>query len=104
MIVMDIAELQNKLLEAARSNPPDERVPYAFEKRVMARLAGQPAVDILTIWNRLLWRAAAPCVAVTFLLGVWSFVFPHPARSGESLAAELESSLYTPFDSAAETW
>ena len=38
---MNIAELQKKLLAAARANPPGDRVPYAFEKRVMALLAAR---------------------------------------------------------------
>src|SRR2546429_320289 len=41
---MNLAELHKKLLAAARAHQPRADVPYAFEKRVMARLAGKPAV------------------------------------------------------------
>ena len=36
---MNLDNLHNKLITAARATPADDRVPYAFEKRVMARLA-----------------------------------------------------------------
>ena len=35
---MNLPKLQEKLLAAARGNPPGDQVPYAFEQRVMARL------------------------------------------------------------------
>ncbi len=40
---MNLAELQKKLIAAARANPPGDGVPYAFEKRVMALLAARTA-------------------------------------------------------------
>jgi len=102
---MNIAELQKKLLAAARTNRPSDAAPYAFEKRIMARVSEKPAaVDILATWNRILWRAAAPCVAVTLMLSAWTFFSHRANNSGETLASELESSLYAPFDNPAETW
>lgn len=71
---MNLETLRQKLLATARANPPADRVPYAFEKRIMARLAEQPALDLAALWARALLRAAAPCVAVMLLLGVWSFI------------------------------
>ena len=60
---MKIMELQKKLLGVARAHPPAEAVPYAFEKRIMARIAAhvasQTAMDAWTFWSRSLWRAAA---------------------------------------------
>ena len=101
---MSMAELQKKLLDAARANPAADNVPYAFEERIMARLAAKPGFDILAAWNRTLWRAAAPCVAVTLLLGVWARFAQHSESSPETLAADLESSLYLPFDNSTESW
>ena len=40
---MNLAELQRKLIAAARANAPGDGVPYAFEKRVMALLASRAA-------------------------------------------------------------
>lgn len=65
---MNLEDLQKKLFAAARNNPPEDRVPYAFEKRILARLAIQPATDSSAFWARALWRAAVPCVALTILL------------------------------------
>src|ERR1035441_10170892 len=59
---MNVTQLERKLIAAARANPPSDRVPYAFEKRIMAHLAAQPVVDDWALWARALLRAAAPCV------------------------------------------
>ena len=101
---MNMAELQKKLFAAARTNPPSDEVPYAFEERILAQLAAKPAFDILATWNRTLWQAAAPCVAIMLLLGAWTRFAQHTKSSRETLAADLESSLYLPFDNSAETW
>jgi len=46
---MNASDLQTKLIEAARKEPPQDQVPYAFEKRIMAHLAGfLPGVAIST--------------------------------------------------------
>ena len=58
---MNIVELQRKLIAVARANPPGDRVPYAFEKRVMACLAARRALDRGAFWVRALWRGAAAC-------------------------------------------
>ena len=65
---MNLAELERKLIAAARANPPSDRVPYAFEKRILARLAARPTLDRWELWGRALWRAAAPCIAIMLLL------------------------------------
>ena len=71
---MNFDQLQKKLLAAARANPPSDRVPLAFEKRITALLKSRPIEDPLSLWARALWRAAAPCAAIMLLLGVWSFL------------------------------
>ena len=74
---MNLSELQNKLLAAARRNPPDEHVPYAFEKRIMARLAGAPKPNEWLAWTRALWFGAAACVGIAVITSVW------PAQGNE---------------------
>ena len=101
---MNLAELQKRLFAAARANTPSNDVPYAFEERIMAQLAAKPAFDIFATWNRTLWQAAAPCVAVVLLLGAWTRFAQPTDSSRETLAADLESSLYLPFDNSTETW
>lgn len=95
---MNLAELERKLIAAARANPPGDRVPYAFERRIMARLAAQPAVDHCTLWARALWRAAAPCVVVMLLLGAWSFFTPPASSSATDLSQQLEQTLLAAVD------
>jgi len=101
---MNLAELQRKLLAAARANPPTDTVPYAFEKRILARLAEAPVLDTWALWNRVLWRAAAPCVALCLTLSVWSYFAGSDATSPEVLAADLESAVLAPFDDLGDSW
>ena len=99
---MNLEQLQKKLLAAARANPPEDRVPYAFEKRVLARLAAQPTLDGSALWARALWRAAVPCVAVTILLAGLSFtVIPSDTTtvtSGDDVSQQFEQALLASAD------
>jgi hypothetical protein len=95
---MNLTQLERKLIAAARANPPSERVPYAFEKRILARLAARPIVDDWGLWARALWRAAAPCVAIMLLLGAWSLYAPHKSAPANDLSQELEKTLLAAVD------
>ena len=95
---MNLAELERKLLAAARANPPSDRVPYAFEKRIMAHLADRPRADGWELWGRALWRAAAPCVAVMLLLSAWSFFVPNTATPSNDLSQDFENTLLAAVD------
>ncbi|MGA2786125.1 MAG: hypothetical protein ABSF60_01225 [Verrucomicrobiota bacterium] len=95
---MNIAELQTKLLAAARAQPPDDRVPYAFEKRVMALLAARAATDPLVIWARGLWRAAVSCVAIALLFGAWAFFKPTVPTNAGDLSQNFENTLLASVD------
>lgn len=86
---MDLDRLQQRLFAEARSVPPGDGVPYAFEKRVMARLASAPTTDPWLLWGRALWRSAAVCVSLSLLLSVWS-VWP----AAESEPVTLESTVF----------
>ena len=104
---MNLAELERKLIAAARANKPSDRVPYAFEKRIMAHLAARPVVDDWALWARALWRAAAPCVAIMLLLGAWSFFAPQTSTSANDLSQQLEQTLLAAVDQdqpADSTW
>jgi hypothetical protein len=95
---MNIAELQKKLLAAARANPPGDRVPYAFEKRVMALLAARTATDHLVLWMRGLWRAAVSCAVIALLLGVWAFFNPTVSTNADDLSQNFENTLLASVD------
>lgn len=95
---MDLNALQQKLLAAARGQPPDDCVPYAFEKRVLARLADRPASDAWVWWVRGLWRAAASCAAVCLLLGAWTVLTPALPGSDDELAQQIENTVFAAVD------
>ncbi|MFO1514740.1 MAG: hypothetical protein U1F83_17825 [Verrucomicrobiota bacterium] len=103
---MNLEHLQKKLVAAARAHPPEDRVPYAFEKRILARLAAQPAADLSALWARALWRAAVPCVAVTILLAALSFTFVSPDStatvSSDDLSQQFEQTLFASVDQLEE--
>lgn len=89
---MNLTELQRKLLAAARSNPPSETVPYAFQTRVMARLRSPAIPDVWALWAGALWRAAVPCVAIMLLLSAWSF-FAAPKPVQGDLSQDFETTV-----------
>jgi hypothetical protein len=94
---MDLDKLQQKLIAAARTDRPSDRVPYAFEQRIMARLRAVPALDDWALWSRALWRAAAPCIAVMLFLSAWSWFAPG-ASSSTDLSQEIENTLLAAVD------
>jgi hypothetical protein len=100
---MNSAELQKKLIAAARANPPGDGVPYAFEKRVMALLASRAATDHLVLWVHWLWQAAVSCVAIALMLGVWVCFSPTSNASAEDLSQNFESTLLAAVDQSAQT-
>ncbi len=100
---MKIVELKNKLMTAARLDQPSDHVPYAFEKRIMARLEALKKVDSWSLWGHALWRAAAPCVALTVFLGLWTFHSTN-SRPAEMMSADLEKTVLAPLDSMGDNW
>ncbi|HTI69926.1 MAG TPA: hypothetical protein VMF06_08170 [Candidatus Limnocylindria bacterium] len=64
---MDLNKTLERLIQEARRRPVDDRVPYAFESRVMHAIRQQPRADVTTLWARGLWQAVAPCVVLAAL-------------------------------------
>jgi len=99
---MNLAELQKKLIAAARVPPSGhDRVPYAFEKRVLALIESSRIAEVsddLAVWVRGLWRAAVSCVAVALLLGAWVVLNPAPAPGSDDLSQNFESTLLASVD------
>ena len=102
--VMNFAELQSKLLAAARSNPPSDAVPYAFEKRIMARLMAKAPADVWTLWSRALWHAAGTCLVITLLLGGWSLWAGYQERSADEFSQQFETAVFVMADQVDESW
>ncbi|MCU0771441.1 MAG: hypothetical protein MUE94_06685 [Verrucomicrobia bacterium] len=90
---MNLNLLHEKLIGAARLDTPSERVPYAFEQRILARIRQEPRWDGLTLWVRALWRAAIPCAAAMLGLAVWTAYTPVPHVPNET--ADLDTQLET---------
>ena len=104
---MNLVDLQEKLIRAARGNPPSDRVPYAFEQRILARLETEPAVELAALWARAMGRASALCFLAMLLLGAWLHFGPgHNAAPGD-LSQDLENTLLAASDQdqpADSTW
>ncbi len=90
--------LEKKLIRAARAAVVEDRVPYAFEKRIMARLAATAPLDLLGLWGRALWRAAIPCIVTALLLGVWTCWPRNNSATGTDFPVEFESAVLLAVD------
>ena len=100
---MNLENLRTKLIAAARRNPPREDVPYAFEKRIMARLGSRPIEDAWSLWATGLWKGAAACAAITaisIVLSVWAL----PAFAEPRDEAPFETVLLAGADQLTESW
>jgi len=95
---MKPAELHNKLIGAARRQTPDDRVPYAFEKRIMALIASRTVADRWAVWSSGLWRAAVSCVAVAVVFGAAVLLLPSSANSSKDLSQDFENTLLASVD------
>ncbi len=95
---MDVDELQRKLIAAARAHQPSTAVPYAFERRISARIKSLAYVDQWALWAHALWRAAAPCIAVTVLLAAWSLLTAPSKPNGGDLSQEFENTVLAATD------
>lgn len=95
---MDLGQLHQKLIAAARANPPSEQVPFAFEQRILARLGSPPQLDAWELWSRALWRAAAPCVGLMLLLSAWSYFTPWDRPAQPDLSQALDNTVLAATD------
>jgi len=95
---MNLAELQKKLIAAARTQVLDDRVPFAFEKRVTALLSSRVAPQNLDLWVRGLWRAAISCVAIALVCGAFAVFAPSSASNTPDLSQTLDSTLLASVD------
>lgn len=95
-------ELHAKLIAAARNNVPSDKVPYAFEKRIIHRLAAAPAPSIWALWAAPLWRAALSCVVITMLCGWWAYHGQSASENQETLSQDFEAAVFAPINQQVE--
>lgn len=97
---MKLVELEKKLIAVARANPPGDRVPPHFEKRIMALISARPVCDLWAVWAKGLWYAAAPCVAIMLFFSAWAFFRASDQNQTPSidLAQQLNSTLLAAVD------
>jgi len=95
---MNLVELQKKLIAAAKMEVLDDRVPYAFEKRVTALLASRVDAQKLDAWVHGLWRAAVSCVAIAIVCGAFAILTPAATDSGNDLSQTLDNTLLASVD------
>ena len=99
---MNVVDLEKKLLSVARREKPSEKVPYAFEKRIMALLSPLPTPDCWGLWAGALWRAAVPCLALMVLLAVWSLAPRSPVATTENLSQDMDNTVLAAIDQSTE--
>ena len=96
---MQLDQLHQKLIAAARKTPLNGSVPYAYEKRIMAQIRGVSAPDGWILWSRALWKAAIPCLMVVLVASLWSSNSKHPdtvdfsMQFEDTVLAELNQNL-----------
>lgn len=96
---MNLAELQKKLIAAARADARGDHVPYAFERRVTALLASRVPPHSLDAWVTGLWRAAVSCIGVALVCGI--FALHTSASTGgtnDDLSQNLDNTLLASVD------
>jgi hypothetical protein len=99
---MNVVDLEKKLIEAARHEKPSDKVPYAFEKRIMAFLEPLPTPDCWGLWAGALWRATVPCLILMLLLTVWSFVPAGNPSSSSNLSQDMDNTVLAAIDQTAD--
>jgi hypothetical protein len=97
-------DLQKRWVAAARAYPPSDAAPYAFEKRVMARLTARVTTDLWSMWNQILWRAAVPCIAIMMMASAWTYLLHNGSASSDTLVAELENVVFAPVAALEDSW
>lgn len=101
---MNLTLLQNKLLAAARATQPSDAVPYAFERRIMARLGSTQPLDSWALWGQALWRSAMSCIALTLLCGAVLGWVTWQERHTADFSQQIETAVYFAAGQADESW
>ena len=101
---MNLKALEQKLMATARGIPRDERVPYAFEKRVLAHLKTASPLDGAALWAKALWRATVPCVTLATMMCAWSLWQGALDSGSTEFSSEFETAALMSTDLTSDTW
>jgi len=96
---MDLEKLNQKLLNAARFEPEDDRVPYAFEQRILACIKGLRPEDAWRLWDVAFWKAAMACLVISLLFSAWSY-----NSDFNSATVTLETTVLSMAEQMSDTW
>ena len=96
---MKLVNLHKQLIAVARANPPSDRVPPTFEKRIMALISASPIPDLWAVWAKGLWYAVGPCIAIMLMFSAWAAFGPHQnQKTSVDLAQQLNNTLLAAVD------
>jgi hypothetical protein len=101
---MNWSALEKKLIATARKNPPNDRTPYAFEQRVMARLNSCSARDEWSWFNRALWVGAGACTAVAVAASIWLLKPNEGSELNAAFSHGVEQRLFASADEPENGW
>lgn len=87
---MNLEGLRQKLIQVARHQPVSNRVPYAFEQRVLHAIRALPPRDPALAWVAGLWRAALCSLAIATIAGGFLFTQPDEAPSAVDFVADAD--------------
>ena len=93
---MNMDQLYAKLIAAARKHPPGPQAPYAFEKRILSRLAASPAPNVWALWARPLWHATFSCVVLTLLCCLWAARVHANSQPSDTFSQAFEAAVFAP--------
>lgn len=96
--------LLKKLVNAAKRNKPSDNVPYAFEKRIMARIYELKANDTATLWAQLLWRAVKPCLLVMIIACLIALFTQMQNGFEENPSKEFETAVLAGLNTIGDNW
>lgn len=92
---MNTDSLYRTLIRAGRTDPPSEKVPYAFEKRIMAAVRGISKPDPMKGWVLGLWRAAVSFAGVAAIICVLAVRLP-VAEDDSSVTTAVPAAVQEP--------
>ncbi|HYG25136.1 MAG TPA: hypothetical protein VEH04_20400 [Verrucomicrobiae bacterium] len=96
---MNLLDLEKKLIAAGRLETPSDRVPYAFEKRVLSHLIARP-ISTAALWAEALWRSAGACLAIVAVMGAVALFSDHSKeKPAPNLAVDFEKTMLAALDS-----